>query len=184
MPQVWLWKDRRKKKAKKQKAGGGQVQKSLGTIKNPAASDFCSSIMSLRLLLHCCKTDAAPSGVTSSHECSVGRAGQRQNIFASWNSISSWGREVTFSLISHWLELGYRPITGKMECDSRDWFIYLLFFGLFRAVPSAYRSSQAKGWIRASATGLHHSHSHARSQPHLWPTQQLMALSDSYELSA
>ena len=38
------------------------------------------------------------------------------------------------------------------------------FFCLFRAEPEAYGSSQARGWIRTPATGLHHSHT-ARPDP-------------------
>ena len=44
--------------------------------------------------------------------------------------------------------------------------------------PMAYGSSQAWGRIRATAAGLHHSHSNARSEPHLWPTPHLMATLD------
>ena len=41
------------------------------------------------------------------------------------------------------------------------------FFHLpFRATPAAYGGSQARGWIRASAAGLH---SNTRSELHLWP---------------
>ena len=39
------------------------------------------------------------------------------------------------------------------------------FFGIFRAVPIAYGSSQARGQIGATAAGLHHSHSNAGSEP-------------------
>ena len=46
-------------------------------------------------------------------------------------------------------------------------FIYLL---LFRAAPAADGGSQARGRIRAIAASLHHSHSNARSKPHLQPT--------------
>ena len=49
----------------------------------------------------------------------------------------------------------------------------LFFFGggaLFRAIPVAYVSFQARGGIRAIAAGLHHSQSNARSQWHLQPT--------------
>ena len=49
---------------------------------------------------------------------------------------------------------------------------------LFRAVPKAYGSSQARGPIGAEATSLHHNHSNARSKLCLWPTPQLMALPD------
>ena len=37
----------------------------------------------------------------------------------------------------------------------------------------AYEGSQAKGRIGDVASGLHHSHSNARSEPHLRPTPQL-----------
>ena len=44
--------------------------------------------------------------------------------------------------------------------------------------PTAYGSSQARGWIGAAAAGLHHSPSNARSEPCLWPTPQLTAMPD------
>ena len=50
------------------------------------------------------------------------------------------------------------------------------FFFLFRATPSAYGSSQARGQNEAVAAG--HSHSNARSEQCLWPTPQVMAMSD------
>ena len=53
--------------------------------------------------------------------------------------------------------------------------LYFAFFFFFRAAPTVYRSSQARGRIRAVAASLHHSHSNARSKPHLQPTPQLMA---------
>ena len=52
------------------------------------------------------------------------------------------------------------------------------FFCLFRATSAAYGGSQARGIIGATAAGLHHSHSNARSEPHLQPTPQLMAMPD------
>ena len=42
---------------------------------------------------------------------------------------------------------------------------FFLFF--FRAAPVVYGSSQAGSWIRAAAASLLHSHSKARSEPHL-----------------
>ena len=42
--------------------------------------------------------------------------------------------------------------------------LLLLFFCLFRAEPTAYAGSQARGQIGAAAAGLHHSHSNARSK--------------------
>ena len=38
---------------------------------------------------------------------------------------------------------------------------------LFRAIPLAYGSSQARGEIGAVAASLHYSHSNAGSEPHL-----------------
>ena len=53
------------------------------------------------------------------------------------------------------------------------------FFFLFRPIPAAYGSSQARGQIGAASAGLHHSHSNARSEPGLQPIPQLMATLDS-----
>ena len=49
-----------------------------------------------------------------------------------------------------------------------------LFF-FFKATPVAYGGSQARGQIGATASGLHHSHSNARSMPRLRPTPELTA---------
>ena len=51
-------------------------------------------------------------------------------------------------------------------------------FFFFRSTPTAYRGSQARGLIRAAATGLSHCHRNARSEPHLQPAPQLMAMLD------
>ena len=40
----------------------------------------------------------------------------------------------------------------------------------------AYRGSLARGPVGAAAAGLHHSHSDARSEPHLRPTPQITAI--------
>ena len=53
-----------------------------------------------------------------------------------------------------------------------------LFYCLFRAAPAAYGSSQARGQIGAVAIDLRHSHSNARSEPHLQPTWKLTAMLD------
>ena len=57
-------------------------------------------------------------------------------------------------------------------------FLFFFFFCLFtfsRAVPVAYRGSQARRLIRAVATGLRWRHSNSRSKQRLQPTPQLMA---------
>ena len=51
-------------------------------------------------------------------------------------------------------------------------------FCLFRAAPSAYGDSQARGGIGAVAVSLYHSHSNVGSKPRLQPTPQLMATPD------
>ena len=53
--------------------------------------------------------------------------------------------------------------------QKRKNFIYLFIY-LFRAAPEAYGSSQARGVIRVTAAGLHHSHSNTKSELRLWPT--------------
>ena len=49
-------------------------------------------------------------------------------------------------------------------------FCLLVCLCLFRATSTAYGSSWARGRIRATAAGLHHSHSSVGSEPHLWAT--------------
>ena len=58
------------------------------------------------------------------------------------------------------------------------YFILFYLFLLFRAAPTAYGSSQARGPIGATAAGLRHSHSNAGSEMQLWPTPQLSATLD------
>ena len=54
----------------------------------------------------------------------------------------------------------------------------IFFLNLFRATPMANGSSQASGRIRAVTASLHHSHSNAGSEPHLWPTPHPRATLD------
>ena len=55
-------------------------------------------------------------------------------------------------------------------------FIFWLLF--FRAAPTAYRGSQARGPIGATAASLCHSHSYWGSKPHLLPAPRFPAMSD------
>ena len=73
-----------------------------------------------------------------------------------------------FIIPAIWLGLNWYLTVG---------FLFLLFC-LFRATSAAYGGFQARGPIRAVATGLCQSHRHARSKPHLWPTPQLTATPD------
>ena len=56
--------------------------------------------------------------------------------------------------------------------------IFYFCFLLFRATLTAHGSSQAKGWIRAAAASLHHSHSNTGYKPCLWTTPQFTAMLD------
>ena len=53
--------------------------------------------------------------------------------------------------------------------------LHFSFFCLFRVASAAHRGSQARGLIGAAAASLCHSHSNAKSEPHLRPTPQLTA---------
>ena len=52
------------------------------------------------------------------------------------------------------------------------------FLSFFRAAPTAYGGSQARGPIRAVSASLRHSHSDARSELCLRPTPQLTVTPD------
>ena len=55
---------------------------------------------------------------------------------------------------------------------------YLFIYLFFRAAPTAYGDSQARGRTGAAAADLHHSHSNAGSELHLRPRLHLMATLD------
>ena len=59
-------------------------------------------------------------------------------------------------------------------------FFFFFFFCLFLLflAPTAFGGSQARGWIGAVTTSLHHSHSNAGSELRLRPTPQLTATPD------
>ena len=70
----------------------------------------------------------------------------------------------------------------KLSCwFSKYWvlflnFIYLFIYFCFLGPYLQHtKSSQARGQIRVPVASLCHSHSNAGSEPHLWPTPQLMA---------
>ena len=73
--------------------------------------------------------------------------------------------------------------SGKKEMEVKteqilSFYSLFLFFVFSGATPAAYGGSQARGLIRAIAAGLHHSHSHTRSELHLRPIPQLTATPD------
>ena len=86
-----------------------------------------------------------------------------------------WAAAVTYSAsaarpapLTHCARLGIKPVScwqqlTPLPLDS------FFFFLLFRASPMAYGGFQARGLTGATAAGLRHSHSNARSRPHRWP---------------
>ena len=58
-------------------------------------------------------------------------------------------------------------LSTKQQAGSNILFLFFLFFVFSRVAPTAYGGSQARGLIRAVATGLGHSHSNVGSEPHL-----------------
>ena len=65
-----------------------------------------------------------------------------------------------------------------MEVIFTRFFFFFWSFLSFRAAPMAYGGAQARSLIGATAAGLHHSHSNARSKPRLQPIPQLTAMPD------
>ena len=70
-------------------------------------------------------------------------------------------------------------LNGYDLVDQNIYFIFILYFCLFRAAQAAYGGSQARVQIGAAAASLCHSHSTVGSKPHLRPIPQLMAMPDS-----
>ena len=71
---------------------------------------------------------------------------------------------LTIAHLTYWLLLWSKHYSGEFRMFF-FFFFFLFSFLLFRATPTVYRSSQARGWIRAAAAGLHHN-SNAGSKPH------------------
>ena len=69
-------------------------------------------------------------------------------------------------------------IRKKEEIRKQTHIFWVLGGLFFRASPMAYRSSQARGLIKATAAGLCQRHSNAGSKPRLPPTLQLLATLD------
>ena len=61
---------------------------------------------------------------------------------------------------------------GLDDTSCVTFFFFFCLFAFSRAAPAAYGGPQARGRIRAVATGLHQSHSNVGSEPPLRPTPQ------------
>ena len=63
----------------------------------------------------------------------------------------------------------FLKIIGNFRMMTVEFYFSLLFFSCFlRALPAAYGSSQARGWIRTVAASLQHSHRNVGSELYLW----------------
>ena len=88
-------------------------------------------------------------------------------IFLPWY----WYPWSTHALLFHWLLI--QLVFG--------WFFFLaFFFPIFRAASATHGGSQARSQIGAAVAGLRHSCNTTRSELHLWPTPQLVAMQDPY----
>ena len=85
--------------------------------------------------------------------CDLHHSSQQHQLF---NSLSE-ARDQTYILMDTNLVLNLLRHDGNPRANILSYFIITFFF--FRAAPAAYGSSQARGQIRAAATGLCHSHS-------------------------
>ena len=120
-----------------------------------------------KLQLPACTTATTNQDLSSI--CNLHHSSQQCKILNPLSEVRDWTCVLTDTIWAHycWATAG----TPYLILFIYLVFIYL-FFGLFRPVSTAYGGSQARSWIGAVASGLHHSHSNARSEPHLWPTPQ------------
>ena len=98
-----------------------------------------------------------------------------------------WAASLTYATargnarsLTHWVRPGIEPATlwflvGFVFAAPQQELLVLFFL---RASLAAYGGSKARGWIRAVATGLRHSHSNSESELHLQPILQLTAMPD------
>ena len=116
--------------------------------------------------IHIYKENYAVNYRTQLKRESVKKIFQVRNIQITLVSSLSW-----FSSLSIQVQI----CSTKSICTFLLIIFYFLSFCPLGAVPTAYGGSQARGPIGAVSAGLCQNHSNARSGPHLWPTQQLMA---------
>ena len=89
-------------------------------------------------------------------------------------SLTPWARP-GIELESLWILVRFVTLLSHKGDSYYDFFLSFYFF---RAAPIAYGDFQARVWIGAIASGLHHSHSNTSLELCLWPTPQLMAMLD------
>ena len=134
------------------------------------------SCWSTQQLQHC-QTWAASATYTTAHgNARTPTQWARPGI----KPVSSW-MLVRFFSTEPWWELPLQLYLKKVILNIKSVFttkFLFVWFCLFRAAPAAYGSSQARVQRELAAEGIGHSHSNARSNPHLQPTYQLVATLD------
>ena len=106
--------------------------------------------------------------------------------FSPWKNMDLGGTQAERFYQSHLvLRWSLLHLRCKIWLDHWFWITFLFsffffFFLLFMATPMAYGGSPARSRIGTTNTSLHHSHSKAGSEPHLWPKPQLMATLDHW----
>ena len=98
--------------------------------------------------------------------------------FEIWDSISLWMDIWAVSILELYVNKAALLMHFGFLCVCGFVFVFAFCVFLFRAALKAYGSSQARNRIRAIAACLPHSHSNARSEPHLQPPPQLVATPD------
>ena len=81
-------------------------------------------------------------------------------------SFKRGGKATLLTLLSFYLP----PYFPNFLYSKIPWNTGLFLLPLVLCFLCALLSSQARGWIRATASSLHHSHSNTRSKSHLRPT--------------
>ena len=81
-------------------------------------------------------------------------------------------------ILYHYVLTGWRRKLFSLKNVLAEAVLFFSFFFLFRAIRVAHGSSQARGWIGATAASTHHSHSNSGSKPCLLSTPQLTAKPD------
>ena len=86
-------------------------------------------------------------------------------------------------------EVRYKTITNRNDTLITPYMVLKIvipqfFFFSFYSCTCGTWSSWAWSPMRAAAAGLCHSHSNARSKPHLWPMPQLEAMLDSWPIES
>ena len=141
---------------------------------------FPSSILQAASLKASEAGDWIPVSIFSTHQLSPGPHGSLPPMAAERSSVrriscicSSSGQRVPKTCRNP-RRLGCVCLLMFISAACLSFFFF--FFCLFRAAPTVYRGSQARGPIRTAAVRLRHSHRNPGSESHLRSLPQLTAM--------